>query len=120
MTGDGADVVLLRIVAKPYFDLTVSEPRLSACLDDEFTAEARVYLEGISLRLRGPRVTVSCCVLAEQGPVGALIVEFARAAKADLVVVSAHGKPGILGGFLGSVAEKIVHGAGVPVLVVHP
>jgi EmrB/QacA subfamily drug resistance transporter len=120
MAGDGAEVVLLRIVAKPNFDLTVSEPQLSACLDDELTAETRDYLEGVAARLRGRRVTVSCCVLAEQGPVGALIVEFARRSKADLVVVSAHGTPGLLGGFFGSVAEKIVHGAGVPVLVVHP
>ena len=117
----GAEVVLLRVVAKPHYDFVVSEPSLSACLDEEFTKEADEYLARVRERLALPDgVVVSSCVIAEQGAVGGMIVDFARAAKADLVVVSAHGRTGMIGRLLGSVAEKIVHQAGVPVLIAHP
>jgi len=116
----GAEIILVRIVAKPHLDFVVREPALSACLDEEFTQEARDYLGGIARRIALPGVTVSTCVLAEQGPIGAIVVEFVKQANADLVVISAHGKTGLMGRFMGSVAEKIVHHAGVPVLLAHP
>jgi nucleotide-binding universal stress UspA family protein len=116
----GSEVILVQIVAKPALDFVVPEPTLSACLDDEFTQEARVYLSAVAAKLKMRGVTVTTCVLAEQGPTGSLIVDFIRKAEGDLVVVSAHGRTGILGRLLGSVAEKIVHHAGVPVLIAHP
>jgi nucleotide-binding universal stress UspA family protein len=120
VAGKGSEIILVQIVAKPYFDYVVSEPTLAACLDDELSQEANEYLAGIKARLALPGVTVSTCVLAEQGPIGSIIVEFTKKAKADLVVISAHGKTGLLGRLIGSVAEKIVHQAGVPVLLTHP
>jgi nucleotide-binding universal stress UspA family protein len=41
-------------------------------------------------------------------------------AKADLIAISAHGRTGLIGRMLGSVAERIVHHAKIPVLMVHP
>lgn len=46
------------------------------------------------------------------------IVETARKTKADLIIVSTHGRTGLKHVFLGSVAEKIVRHAPCPVLVV--
>lgn len=46
------------------------------------------------------------------------IVKEARKTKADLIIVSTHGRTGLKHVFLGSVAEKIVRNAPCPVLVV--
>jgi universal stress protein A len=46
------------------------------------------------------------------------IVKEARKTKADLIIVSTHGRTGLKHVFLGSVAEKIVRHAPCPVLVV--
>jgi nucleotide-binding universal stress UspA family protein len=116
----GSEVVLLGVAAKKHYDQLVQEPSLAACLDEELTRESDAYLADVAARLALPGVTVTRCVLAEQGALGALVVAFAREAKVDLVVVSAHGVTGLLGRFMGSMAEKIVHKAGVPVLVAHP
>jgi len=120
VAGAGSEVILVQIVAKPALDFVVPEPTLSACLDEEFTQEAGDYLSRIAAGLKMRGVTVSTCVLAEQGPTGSLIVEFTKKAKGDLVILSAHGRTGLMGRLLGSVAEKIVHHAGVPVLIAHP
>jgi nucleotide-binding universal stress UspA family protein len=120
VAGRGSEVILVRIVAKPHMDFLLQEPELSACLDDEFSREANDYLSAVASRISMPGVTVSTCVLGEQGPIGSIIVGFAKKCGADLVVISAHGRTGIIGRIMGSVAEQIVHHAHVPVLVAHP
>jgi nucleotide-binding universal stress UspA family protein len=116
----GSEVILVQAALTPHFDFVVPEPELAACLDTEIAEEARDYLAGVARRLAGPGITVSTCVLAEHGPVPSLIAEFARRSNADLVVISAHGRSGIIGRLMGTVAEKLIHEAGVPVLIVHP
>lgn len=49
-----------------------------------------------------------------------VVQEFAKKAKADLIAISAHGKTGLIGRLMGSVADRIVHHGGIPVLLVHP
>jgi universal stress protein A len=46
------------------------------------------------------------------------IVEAAKAAKADLIVLSTHGRTGLAHLFMGSTAERVVREATCPVLVV--
>jgi nucleotide-binding universal stress UspA family protein len=43
-----------------------------------------------------------------------------KARDADLIVMSSHGKTGILGHLLGSVAEKVMKKAACPVLLIRP
>ena len=52
------------------------------------------------------------------GPDAATILEFAKAAKADVIVLGRHGHGGVGKRLFGSVAEKIVRKAECPVLVV--
>jgi len=120
LAGKGAEVVLVRVVAKPALDYMLTEPQLSACLDDEFTQEASQYLAGVAWKAKKAGVTVSTCVLAEQGPIAELLQEFAHKVGADLIAISAHGKTGLIGRLLGSTAERIVHHGKIPVLMVHP
>ncbi len=48
------------------------------------------------------------------------IVQAAKVEGVDLIVMSTHGRSGIKGLFLGSVAEKVVRSAECPVLIVKP
>jgi nucleotide-binding universal stress UspA family protein len=47
------------------------------------------------------------------------ILRFAKAQKADAIVMGTHGRGGLKRLFLGSVAESVLHGAACPVIVVH-
>ena len=47
-----------------------------------------------------------------------MIVDVARSAEADLVVVGTHGRTGVAHAVLGSVAERVVRTAPCPVLTV--
>lgn len=54
-----------------------------------------------------------------QGPADKEIVDLARLAGADLIVMGTHGRRGLARALLGSVAEKVVRTAPCPVLTVH-
>lgn len=75
----------------------------------------RARMEAAARRNAGAESAV-CHALA--GPPAPLILETAQRVGADLVVVGA-AQPGRLGsGFLGTTAQRVLRGAGVPVLVV--
>jgi nucleotide-binding universal stress UspA family protein len=53
-----------------------------------------------------------------QGPVADVIVDHAATSGADLIVMSTHGRTGVQRWLLGSVADRVLHGAKAPVLLV--
>jgi len=55
----------------------------------------------------------------EEGHPSSAIIEFAENNNVDLVVLGTLGKTGLDRFLLGSVAEKVVRGSKVPVMVVH-
>jgi len=55
-----------------------------------------------------------------QGDPRDVVPALAASQKADLVVVGSHGRRGLARAVLGSVAEAIVRGSSVPVVVVRP
>jgi nucleotide-binding universal stress UspA family protein len=57
--------------------------------------------------------------LLVRGPASTEILAAAERVKADLVIVGTHGRRGLNRMVLGSVAESVVRGAKVPVLVMH-
>jgi nucleotide-binding universal stress UspA family protein len=79
-------------------------------------AEARAYLGQLADRLGGRGWDVSWEVLVGRGVAGRLL-ELARTIRPDAIVVGTHGARGLERLLLGSVADKIVRGSRVPVLV---
>jgi nucleotide-binding universal stress UspA family protein len=79
--------------------------------------EAEEYLAAVVRRLadRGFRRAESH---VWYGPPAAAIVEAATAQKADLIVMSTHGRSGLGRLILGSVAESVLRGTTVPILIV--
>jgi nucleotide-binding universal stress UspA family protein len=67
------------------------------------------------LKARVPRVNG----VVRAGKAWEQILEVAREARADLIVVGSHGRKHLQRALLGSVAERVVRMAPVPVLTVH-
>lgn len=106
-------------VVDPYPYLGVGEANpagyqayMSAALQHAGDAHARV----LALCQQEPRVAFQPRVAEEVGA-AAGIVQAAKQAEADLVVVGSHGRTGVARLMLGSVASKVVAESPIPVLV---
>jgi nucleotide-binding universal stress UspA family protein len=81
--------------------------------------EAEKSLEETAARLRARGLTVRTRAVAEeQAAVG--ILQEAQKADADLIALATHGRRGLSRLFLGSVADKVVRGGRLPVLLRRP
>jgi len=79
--------------------------------------EADEYLKAVAARLSGSGVKgvkTSVCY----GPAAPSIVEAARVVKADLIVMTTHGRSGLRRLVFGSVAEAVLRGTHTPILLV--
>jgi universal stress protein A len=112
-----ASLELLHIVPNPY----VADPSglytpLPQEFLDDFEREARMRLEGALTHEE--RKTFSVRNIVKIGDPLLEIVEYARRAPVDLIVMGTHGRTGVSHLFLGSVAERVVRTAPCPVLTV--
>lgn len=115
-----AEVHLLSVVQLP---LTLT-PGMAAFVEagtwtralEALREESQAYLErvGNALRTRGILAHTDVRV----GSVGEAILSLAGSNNIDLIAMSTHGRSGISRWVLGSVAEKVLYGAEVPVFVV--
>lgn len=78
--------------------------------------EAERYLQGVATELQD--VAVDCVV--RHGKPGREIVSAASAAHADLIVMATHGRAGLQRVLAGSVSERVLTEASVPVLLIKP
>jgi nucleotide-binding universal stress UspA family protein len=79
--------------------------------------EASTYLEKVAATLRSS-LTVRTKVVSHEQPAVAILEE-ARTQAADLIAIETHGRSGLSRFFLGSIADKVIRGAIIPVLVHH-
>lgn len=88
---------------------------------EEGLATARQYLRGQHLKLAECLVGRSCAIsdLVLQGDPAERIIQSVRK-EYDLIVMATHGETGIRRWAVGSVADRVLHDADVPLLVVHP
>jgi nucleotide-binding universal stress UspA family protein len=77
----------------------------------------RDYLTTLRLRLRkGSGLQISAVTI--DGPAGPSLVKYVKEIGADLVVMSTHGRGGLRGAWLGSVADHLIRSLKIPVIVV--
>lgn len=88
-------------------------------LQQQLKDEARNYLQGVAEKLRARGVEVMTRVVIDEQP-GTAILQEADACYADLIAMATHGRRGFKRLFLGSVADKVVRGGTVPVLLHKP
>jgi nucleotide-binding universal stress UspA family protein len=83
---------------------------------EELRTDAGAYLDGVADGLRQRGVRVETAVAVHLQPAVA-IHEAALNCGCDLIALETHGRKGLARFFLGSVADKVVRGATLPVLV---
>lgn len=110
-----AELVLLQAV-EPILDT-----RNLAALDDARPLRmewARDYLESVAtgIRERGIRVKI---VVTEEAP-NVAVTQYAEMNQVDLIALCSRGHSGPSRWLMGSVADRVVRGANVPVLLVRP
>ncbi len=113
--GLGAQVVLLRVIVFPTRDFDVTPP-MEEAVSGEVIAETKRYLEYHAGNLR--RTGIAVTTFVERGRVADTIIDFTEAQQIDLIVMSTHGRTGAARWIIGSVADRVVHSAHVPVLLV--
>jgi nucleotide-binding universal stress UspA family protein len=116
----GARITLLR-VAIPR--LVVGQPSYVLQFDvqllEEYQRSAERYLQSVADGLRETVPEVDVIVLLADSPPRA-ILDWAAEHGVDLIAMSTHGGSGFRRFMLGSVADKVVRGAHVPVLLSRP
>jgi nucleotide-binding universal stress UspA family protein len=76
------------------------------------------YLEGIAARFSARGLKVQHFVL--EGAAGRAILDAAHENGASLITMSTHSRRGLARSVLGSVADEVVRGSHLPVLLIHP
>jgi nucleotide-binding universal stress UspA family protein len=109
------EYTLVRVVEP----MTIPSEEFSGALLDQLEHQAQLYLDRIAEKLRDRSLSVKTRVLVNK-PVAAAILEEARVHKAGLIALETHGRGGLGRLVLGSVADKVLRGAEVPVLLHRP
>jgi nucleotide-binding universal stress UspA family protein len=88
-------------------------------LQKQLHQQAQDYLDHLAERLRARALSVRTRVAIDPQPAVAILHE-AMAPSIDAVALETHGRRGLSRLFLGSVADKVLRGASVPVLIHRP
>lgn len=81
--------------------------------------EAEAYLQKITERLRDEGVSVQSRVVVAPDTASAILEE-AQTQDCDFIAMATHGRSGLLRLLWGSVADKVIRGSSIPVLVYRP
>jgi nucleotide-binding universal stress UspA family protein len=116
----GAEYTLVRVI-EPVPVVGLDVPGYAAAgtdlaLADRLQIQARDYLDRVAQRLRDQGARVRTQVVLNQLAAGAILGE-AATRRQDAIALQTHGRGGLARLFLGSVADKVLRGATVPVLV---
>jgi nucleotide-binding universal stress UspA family protein len=110
-----AELILLRVL-EPFPEAGILWQEDVKRAEKQALDQARDYLEGIAATIQDRRMAVKPTVI--QGQPGLAIVRFAETNGVDLIVISTRGRSGLSRWLMGSVADRVVRGATMPVLLV--
>jgi nucleotide-binding universal stress UspA family protein len=117
-----AEYTLLR-VAEPFIIVGYAPlaqvSRLDLKLSQEGLDEAQRYLARVAERLQAEGFTIRTRALQATHPAAAILDE-AHRQDTDLIAMTTHGRSGIARLLLGSVADKVLRGAALPMLIQRP
>jgi nucleotide-binding universal stress UspA family protein len=84
------------------------------------SGEAEDYVSSLAMSVDPQLKDVAADVVVAEGSDAAEIIKYAAAHAVDLIALATHGRSGLKRLVVGSVADKLIRGAGVPVLVLRP
>jgi len=117
------EITLLHVITavRQAFHIPAGVGSVSVPYNEEELAEmkdaATDFLNKVGDGLRNEKVTVICKVSVNENPADEIIKAEVEV-NADLVAMSTHGRSGITRFAIGSVADKVLRGGTVPVLMV--
>ncbi|MBM2824726.1 MAG: UspA protein [Dehalococcoidales bacterium] len=114
------EVVLLRVVepmsSLAYAAYAETNGEWLAQTEEEEKARARDYIEKMAVRLKKEGIAAQAVVIS--GKAADEILNYANKNQVELIIMSTHGRSGISRWAFGSVADRIVRHAKIPVLIV--
>ncbi len=115
-----AELILLHVFRPPASEYT---DQLSLAGQDDqiqrMREQMKQYLIGMRTELRSEDLNVRSHMI-EGADVAHLICNYVNNEDVDLVVMSTHGRTGLAEFLLGSVANKVIQGVKVPVMLIRP
>lgn len=114
------EITLLRVTLPPLIIQSVdgrAYADLLVTLRQQARTEAESYLKGLKGSLRQQGYIVHAQVMEDESPATA-ILDVTEAQALDAIVMSTHGRGGLVRWVYGSVADKVLRHADVPVLLV--
>ena len=115
---EGAEIILLRVPLMPITEFFTREPALAVKIHDEEQAEAIHYINMKAEDLKKAHIKVTA--ITQDGMVPETILAVAEETHADMIAMSTHGRTGLRRWLMGSVADRVVHHAHIPVMLIHP
>ena len=97
--------------------LAPNAPMNDSRWEDEGAAEMDAVVQALADRLTD-ETGIDVTAVTLRGPTADSLVQHAASRAADLIVMTTHGRSGFSRAWFGSVAERVIHTATVPVLVV--
>lgn len=117
---EGLELTLLQVLPPPVTYLSASfTPSVSAELLADLETDAQRYLDRVARRIGRPGLTVRTRVFVDANAARGILA-FASGGSVDLIAMTTHARGGLARLVVGSVADKVVRGAVVPVLLMRP
>jgi nucleotide-binding universal stress UspA family protein len=113
---EGAEIILLNVVANPAVEFAFSDPSIAAQTVAEEEELGRKYMEEIEASIKADGFPVS--VMMSEGSAANAILETADRIGADIIAMSTHGRSGAAHWLIGSVAERVVRHSKIPVMLI--
>ena len=110
-----SQIMLVRVVEPSPSLYFVDSPTALANILRRNKEDCLDYLNAVANRLWAKGLSVN--VMACDGVVASTIVDVAEKAQADLIAMTTHGRSGVGRWLLGSVADRVVKGSRIPILL---
>jgi nucleotide-binding universal stress UspA family protein len=111
----GAELILLRIV-EPFPPVRSVSPAELRTIKEHAKDWAEDYFERIAADLREQNIPHETVIL--EGRASVMIAQFAEQNEIDLILISSRGRTGFTRWLMGSVADRVIRGTTIPVLLV--
>ena len=111
-------IILARVVQPPKKPSPIQASQLESIEKNIVERESlsRDYLETVSKKIPADGVDMRLDVIV--GTVAESLIDHAREKAVDLILMATHGRSGISRWVMGSVADRILHGAIIPILMI--
>ena len=113
-----AEIIILRVPNAPVSEYLSRDPMIAEMVYADMEKESEDYVLNKVAELQKENIKVTG--ITKDGPVPDTILEVAEETHADMIAMSTHGRTGVSRWLMGSVADKIVHHAHIPVMLIHP